>query len=281
MKVLITGATGLLGPYLMEAFKVDPENTVIGLARTNVDSFRCDLVDPGDVRVVMQWQPDLIIHAAAATNVDWCQTHPQDAYAANVTATKHLVQFMPSYAKIVYISSDMIYSGDGPHVVGGHTENPINIYGMTKYLGEFEAAKQPDHLIVRTNMYGLAKTTKVQSSLVDFLIGAFKSELPFNIFTDVMFSPLHTVTLSRLIKDMVIMNRTGTINLGSRTGLSKAKFALLMARNLGLSAAQALPVESIPGEHRAPRPKDMRTTTKELVPSVEDDLAEACRSWVS
>lgn len=279
MKVLITGSTGFLGPYLMDAFKVDPENTVCGISRSGPSDYKGDLTKEGIVELLMVNRPDLVIHAAAATNVDWCQKNPLAAYATNVKATRNLVKFLKPSSKLVYISSDMVYSGPGPHFVGGHTVNPINSYGMTKFFGELEAEKHPNHLILRTNIYGLARSTGVRSSLVDFLIGTFNSGLPLNIFTDVMFSPLHVVTLCNLIRQMVMDDTRGVHNLGSSNGISKAKFALLLASNLGLSAAQALTVESISGDGRAPRPKDMRMVTEIATPTIEDDLAEACRSW--
>lgn len=278
MKVLITGSTGLLGPYLMDAFKIDPENNVIGMARGAGADFECDLTNPADLhRFSEGGKPDLVIHAAAATDVDWCQKNPQEAYSANVVATRNLVQFMPPDSKLVYISTDMVYAGPGPHAVRGATVSPLNVYGMTKFMGELEAEKHPHHLIVRTNIYGRAKTPRA-SSLVDFLIASLQKKNPIGIYTDIIFSPLHVTTLASRIKMMLDKGVKGTINLGSRNGVSKAKFALLLASNLGLSTEVVMPVEA-PTTGRAPRPKDTRMLTDWDAPLLEEDLAQACRSW--
>lgn len=278
MRILITGATGFLGPYLVEAF------STIGDV-TGISSKDCDLTN-GEVThgFVGKLQPDMIIHAAALTDVDSCALHPHMAVAYNAGMTENLVQSMPEGCRFIYISTDMVYSGIGPHRENSKSENPINMYGMSKYMGEFVATKAKNHLIVRTNMYGIAKSER-KSSLVDFLIGRFKEGLSFNVFTDSMFSPLWTKTLADCL---VIMAKTpccGTYNLGATTSMSKAKFALLVADGMGLSAQGARPIESASILNRAPRPLDTRMEVAwnnkwfDLhLPSMEQDIHAMCES---
>lgn len=279
MKILITGITGFLGPYLRSEFAKNPENEILGVARGIEADLSYDLSDAKAAQHMMERaDPDMVIHAAAMTDVNKCQEKPKEAWANNVTAVKNIVQYMPLRGKLIYISSDAVYSGLGPHIVGGHTENPLNVYGMTKFMGEFEAAKFPNHLIVRTNMYGLARGRKRSSSLVDFLIDSLKSGRPFNIFTDAIFSPLYVGTLAQMIRRRSEFT-TGTINLGSSNGISKSKFALVLAHHLSLSAEGAVPIASAGLEGRVPRSLDTRLyPAAPEAPTVESDIFKMCEA---
>lgn len=256
MKILITGSTGFLGPYLMQAFS--GLGDIIGISRSGPGIFHLDLTQRERVaQMMLDLKPDIVIHAAAITDVEECRKNPTKAVEVNCKATENLVKHAPLDCRFVYISTDMVYSGPGPHRENSKSENPINMYGLSKYMGEFAAAKMANHLIVRTNMFGFSKTER-KSSLVDFFVQKFKSGTTVQLFTDAFFSPLSARTLSQYILRMATNEKTGTYNLGSNNGMSKAKFALTLANELSLPMHHAVMTESasIPG--RAPRPLDTR-----------------------
>lgn len=278
MKILITGSTGFLGPYLKAEFSKVDKAVVFGVSRHEVYPGACDLTQKNEVyNLVRDLNPDLIIHAAAMTNVDECQLKPEEAWAANVTATKLLVRYMPLRSRLVYISSDMVYSHNGPHGVAHDSVNPINVYGMTKLMGEFEAQKFPNHLILRTNMYGLAKNNAKKSSLVDFLLGAFKAQKPINLFMDSLFSPLDVETLCEYIRRLSMDDKLqgSVINLGASNGMSKSAFAMRLASNLGFEIPFAKPdTMFIPG--RTLRPRDTRMLVGQYMPTMEEGIKRLC-----
>lgn len=283
MRVLITGITGFLGPYLNSALLECGERDVVGTARGFGPNLSCDLTNAAAVKSLMETvNPDIVVHAAAMTNVDECQKDPVKAWATNVEATKYIVQYMPLRGKLIYISTDMVYSGPGPHSVDGDTVNPVNVYGMTKYMGELEALKFPNSLVLRTNMYGVSKGNNRKSSFVDFLLGAFKSEAPINIFTDLQFSPIYVETLAERIAEMALTSVKGTYNLSASDGMPKSRFAMLIASKLGYPIPFVTPSESdnIPG--RAPRPKDTRMVPHGFMAPMEADINRMCekiKSW--
>jgi len=276
MRILITGSTGLLGPYLMTAFSRLGE--VSGVSTKD-----CDLTVESNVQTmfVRIW-PKIIVHAAAMTNVDECSVHPNKAVIANCGRTENLIRNMPTGCRFIYISTDMVYSGHGPHREHSKSENPINMYGMSKFMGEYAAAKAENHLIIRTNLYGLARTTRA-SSLVDFFLGHLKSQDSFNVFTDSFFNPLWTKTLADNLAIMARTNKVGTFNLGASTSMSKAKFAMLLANEMGLSAQGMRPVAAKDLVSRTVRPLDTRIDISRAemafaltLPSMENDIKAMC-----
>lgn len=251
---MVTGATGFFGPYLMEQIGKD----AVGVARKDAD-YCCDLTDKAKVMELMEMvKPSCIIHAAAMTDVNLCERTPDMAMSVNVLATRNIVQAMPKDCRIIYISTDMIYSGDyAPHKEFSVSESPLNQYGLSKSLGEFEAAKAKDWLILRTSMFGLAKTYR-PSSLIDWLIDRFTGSEPVNLFNDVLFSPLWVGTLARMVTECAEKDRTGVFNLGSTHGMSKLRFGLLVASALKLPITMARSIESISLPNRTTRPLDTR-----------------------
>ncbi len=141
MKILLTGATGYVGKLIRSGFgdKWSLYNvSTRGDDITGVDAF--DLSDAIQVEnLSLQIKPDIIIHAAGDKNLTRCEANPEMAYSANVATTINLVRQFPK-ARIIYISSDYVFSGDR----GGYREDdalgPVTVYGRTKACAELAGA---------------------------------------------------------------------------------------------------------------------------------------------
>jgi dTDP-4-dehydrorhamnose reductase len=253
VRVLLTGATGLLGPYLAD--ELASVGTVTTTGRRGGDH-PCDLTDASAVAdLLAAAAPDAIVHAAALTDVDRCESEPGAAEALNVTATRHLVQGAGG-ALIVQVSTDQVYDGAAaPHVEA--RVGPVNVYGRTKLAGEDAVRQHPRHLVLRTNVFGPSRTPG-RASLSDFVTDGLREGRPITLFTDLRFSPLLLPTVARHVARSVASGLTGTYNLGSRDGMTKHEFGMAVAEELGLrtDTATAAPSTSVDG--RAPRPSDLR-----------------------
>lgn len=290
MRILITGANGFLGPHLMAAFRKSYTG-VVGVARSGGADYQYDLTDPSAVQHLMdRVKPSVVVHAAALTDVTQCEKNPNLAIKVNSEAVRNIVRSIAPDCKLINISTDMVYSGIGPHKEHSKSENPINMYGMSKFMGEFEAGKAHDYLNIRTNIIGFSLGTKRPSSLVDSLVDKFKSGEPFQVFTDSLFSPLSVQTLSAFLVILDNRRTTGTYNFGSTNGMSKSKFALLLANKLNLSTAGARPVESISLPNRIPRPLDTRLDTMRtdakfglVMPTLDSEIEIVCKDhqWIN
>jgi dTDP-4-dehydrorhamnose reductase len=126
-RILITGAAGQLGRALQESFAGDD---VVALTRADWDV----TLPPPDV------SPDLVLHAAAWTNVDGAESDPQDAAAANVGGTRHVAELG---VPLVYYSTDYVFDGTKSEpYVESDPPNPLSAYGRTKLYGEGAAGEQ-------------------------------------------------------------------------------------------------------------------------------------------
>lgn len=259
-RALITGISGLLAPYVAERFAADYE--VLATSRTK-GSLRCDLTDEVAVQtLVKEVKPDVVVHCAALTDVDYCEQHPKQAKLHNQKVVRYLADACPQNCQLIYISTDQVY----PDTKGPHKESeasPINTYGKTKLAGENEALQHPLGVALRANMFGHSMRTKKQS-LSDFYINSFKAGKQITLFNDIYFSPLSLTTLSNIIHMACKKQLTGVYNVGSREGKTKAAFAKLIAEHLELSTANAKSSPSTKLTDRAPRAKDLTMDVSQI-----------------
>jgi dTDP-4-dehydrorhamnose reductase len=270
MKVLLTGCGGLLAPYIQEAFE-EAGHDVRAISRVDFDLGR-----RSDVRAILNLHnPDVVVHAAAMTDVEACERSPILALRNNRDATSYLATMLNPQAKLVYISSDMVYADvPGPHPE--HEVAPINVYARSKFAGEKAAAVNPRHLIVRTNFFGPSKTPG-KVSFSDWVIEILQDGATAVFFSDVWWSPLHMKTLSAVILELVKQDITGIYNVGATTGLSKAQFA---ARVAALKKLDMGKWTVGPSHFITRRPKDMTLDCSKLVakgiklPTVEEEIGK-------
>ena len=129
----------------------------LGLPVSGIDRGVCDLTDAaGTTRVVREIEPSCIIHTAAVTHVDWCESHPEETWRANVEASRTLAQIARRIgAGMVYISTDSVFDGARGYYGEADEPGPLNVYARSKLAGERAVlAEAPDALVVRTVIYG-------------------------------------------------------------------------------------------------------------------------------
>ncbi len=260
MKTLILGGTGLLGPYLQDAFAADGPAMVVGRTK---GPHRVDILDKDAMAALIQAeQPDTVINAVALTDVDACERDPERADALNRGPAAALAEILAPRACLVHLSTDQVYPGNAGPYEEDRTD-PINVYGRTKLAGELAASTHQNSLVLRVNFFGRSRTAG-RFSLSDWLTQSAREGRAITLFSDSLFSPLRMETLAGITRNLVADGIRGTYNLGSRDGASKAWFArrLAAALNLPLTNATEGVSADLPG--RAPRPKDMRMDVAKL-----------------
>ena len=263
MKVLVTGATGLLGCTLVPLLRSRGHHvTSVGYSRAG--DLNIDLMNYENVaRALNQAKPEVIVNLAALTDVERCEMYPQEAYLLNVKTVENLCVWMKTLTEqdchLIQISTDQLYDGPGPH---SEDELTIcNYYAMSKLAGEFVAATV-SHTILRTNFVGRSRC-EGRGSLTDWLYLELRNNSPINIFKDLIFSPVAISTLCDCIERSVVERPNGVFNLGSRLGMSKADFACAFAAELGFQTTNLSRVNSsFSRKMIARRPADMRLNSE-------------------
>jgi dTDP-4-dehydrorhamnose reductase len=256
--ILVTGAGGLLGAYLVPLL-AQSGHTVVAHSLQSKGTIHADLTCMDQtVDLIRKVQPDVIVNLVAMTNVDTCETNPDLAYRLNMLSVLHLVNSIKMASPgcyLVHFSTDMVYDGNGPH--GEDQARILNTYAMTKRASEL-IADSVDCAVLRSNFFGRSKTSGRQS-LTDWIYQSLRSGTSIKVFEDVYFSPLSIPTLCKMIEALIRKRACGLFNLGASDGMSKAEFAFAFADRLGLpvNLLERCQVRSA-GIFPTMRPTDMR-----------------------
>lgn len=242
MKILITGASGMLGYDLWSALGGSAEHDLFGLGRGDCPEFihnkqnwlKLDLTDPATTyQGITKVNPELVIHTAALTDVDFCELNPEKAYLTNTLGTRNITLACQRFdAAMLYISTDYVFAGEKPADSAGYREddqpNPINTYGKTKYGGEFYLRHLLNKFyIVRTAwLFGKRRKNFISEIVSRCNIGensAKSAEL--KVVADQVGSPTYTKDLAQALSQLIKKNLYGVYHLTNQGGCSRFELA--------------------------------------------------------
>lgn len=245
MKVLILGATGLLGKPLMREWSGDD---VVGLGSRDVD-----IRDEARVREVIQRsRPDWIVLAAAYTDVDGCESHQDLAFAVNRDGALHVARAAQQVgSKLLFISSDYVFDGrkTSPYEIGDQ-RNPQSVYGRTKAEAEVGLLQiLPGCCIARTSwLFGVGG-----KCFPDTILKLAASRPFLDVVDDQRGCPTYTVDLARAIIELCRKNASGIVHMTSSGECTWFEFAREIVKFAGLPT-EVRPVNSQQVARPAPRP---------------------------
>lgn len=246
MKIVITGAKGQLGNSLQEVFS-NHQLYLMDLPEHNLVSFR-ETMD-----YIMAIEPDLVIHCAAKTQVDECELKPEEAYAANVIATKNVVNACQAVnAVLVYISTDYVFDGEGSQPYREYDPcTPQSIYGRTKWQGE-EIVKT--HLtrffIIRTAwLFG-----DVGHNIVRTILKLAAERKVLQFVDDQVGCPTYAIDLAAMIQQLVQIKAYGIYHVTNEGSCSWFQFAGEILAQAGKKDVTVEPITSKALKRPAPRP---------------------------
>lgn len=264
-KVLLTGSNGLLGQKLINLYLRDKTIALIATARgenrypvkNGYTYVSMDVTNASNVQdIITLHKPDTIIHTAAMTNVDACETDQEGAEKLNVDAVEYLVDAANAVeAHFIHLSSDFIFDGeDGPYTEEAEPE-PLSYYGETKLAAENMVRNQCDKWsIARTILvYGIVQDMS-RSNIVLWAKSALEKGQPINVVNDQVRSPTLAEDLAIGCKLIEQKEAEGVFNLSGKDQMSIVEIVERVADYFSLDKSIITQVSSKTLDQAAQRP---------------------------
>lgn len=242
-RLLITGATGMLGATLYNYFKfqyqVYTTSTQPLIPEITQENYKAFDLNESSFSPLTDWaKPDVIIHSGALTKGDYCEKHPEETLRVNGLSTLKFKQAAPE-AKLIYISTDAVFPSETHLAKEADCVHPSNIYGKSKELGEFFIRESPDNNqhIIRTTIVGLNLHPKRQA-FAEWIIRTLSNKQSINLFTDVVFTPISIWHLAEELNHLINQqNYPKVLHISGSEVISKYTFGFELAKSLGLDTS--------------------------------------------
>jgi dTDP-4-dehydrorhamnose reductase len=244
-KVLITGSGGLLGSRLASNLSGDCEVISTHYEPFQRPNFRLmDVVDRTQVfTVVRETSPDAVVHTAAATNVDKCETDRGWALNVNSVGTRNVAEACASIgARLIYVSTDYVFDGLKGLYEEEDEPNPVNYYGLTKLQGEnYVRETCENHIIARTSVvYGWNQR---RPNFATWVVDSLRNRRRISVVEDHYNSPTLADELAEIIRKMLHSEKSGVYHVAGGERISRHGFALKIAETFGLDCSLVVPVK--------------------------------------
>lgn len=261
-RIFIVGANGMLGQRTIEFYSSDKNVQLFACSIekkplfNNVDYLCCNITERDKIKqAVYNFMPDVIINAAAYTNVNLSETEREIAWKINVKGVEHLAESARVIdAHIIHISSDYIFDGKNGPYSENDKPNPLGYYGRTKLASE-NVLKISGALytILRTNvLYGVALKSK--ADFVEWLVDTVRSGKPVRIVDDQVSNPTFIDDLVQAISKVIEFRKYGVYNIGGREFLSRYEFTEIIADYFNLDKSLITPIKTKELNQAARRP---------------------------
>jgi dTDP-4-dehydrorhamnose reductase len=267
VKILLLGHKGMLGCDLL--LKLNMGHEVVGLDKEEIDvvsSIECKAA-------IKEIEPDIVINAAAYTNVDGCETAKDECFAVNAEAVKSIADACrDKNIRIVHFSTDYVFDGTAKQPYKeDHQCNPINTYGASKMAGErYLQSLSDNYILIRTAwLYGVNGKNFVQT-----ILEKVKTTKKLTVVDDQTGSPTYTKDLAAAVDLLIKQNAKGIFHITNRGSCSWFQFAVKILQEAGIHGIDITPIKSDQLQRPAMRPaysvlnmqKFIQTTGKTMQP---------------
>jgi len=266
MKILITGANGLLGQHLVSLLLKDTQHEIIAtskrepgnlLQNSRLHYYALDITDGMEVNLLMEkLQPNTIVHCAALTQVDECEQHPIKAWEVNVTATRFLLDAAKKIkAFFIYMSTDFVFDGmNGPYKEADIV-NPVSYYGSTKVAAEKAVVESGlPYAIVRTCLlYGNILSGN-RSNIITWVKENLEQGKKIKVVSDQWRTPTYIEDLAKGILLIAEKKAQGVFHISGSEKLSPYEMAIITGQYLKLDTALIEKVDASVFTQPAKRP---------------------------
>ena len=231
MKVLLLGASGMLGQAIKNVFDQKGNVEIIGADLFNSD-YNVDLTNDNQLNSLLEdIRADVIINSAAIVNLAYCEVNKAEAYLVNGRMPGVVADSCRKYGTyLIQISTDHFFKGDGRKK---HDENAavnlFNEYARSKYIGESFVKNYENSIIVRTNIVGF-RGLKDKKTFIEWALDTIESGKELTLYDDFYTSSMHTLDLANILFDVVKIRPTGLMNIASSEVNSKEEFVCELSK---------------------------------------------------
>jgi len=258
MRVLIAGSRGMLGTELVHSFGLRHQVT-------GVDIEELDITSESQSRAQIEAiRPELIINAAALTQVDYCESHQENAFRVNADGAGNLAAAAAAVgASLVHYSTDYVFDGRREEAYSEEDAPcPLSIYGKSKLRGEQLVRERcADPIIVRTSwLFGRHGTNFIRT-----ILSAARKGLPLRVVRDQRGSPTYAADLAAHTVLMVEAGCSGTYHVTNGGFCTWYDLAVTAIELAGLSGIGITPVSTSEFPRPAPRPANSVLANARLI----------------
>lgn len=247
MKIMIIGSEGMLGHDLVDVLSAEHE-----ISTTTIDTLDITDIDK-TIKTVKNNNPDVLIHAAAFTDVDGSESNPDLAYKVNAIGTRNVaVACKEADCAMVYICTDYVFDGTNTKPYREYDQTkPLGVYGKTKHVGEVYVRDILDKFyVVRTAwLYGYHGP-----NFVSTMLNLAENNPTINVVNDQFGSPTYTVDLANAIARIIKRPAYGIYHITNSEQCSWYDFAREIFTQAGIDV-EVKPVTTEEFPRPAPRPK--------------------------
>lgn len=242
MRVLVTGGNGLLGRKLTELIQKDSSAELLSTSRSTLD-----VTDPGIMRsTVQKFKPDVIINAAAMTQVDQCEQQRDECWKQNVGSVKNLVEVCKTNdIHLVHVSTDFIFNGKEGPLAEYAIPEPVNFYGESKLEGErIILLSKIKAAIIRTVLvYGVTSDMS-RSNIVLWVKKSLEEKKPIKVVNDQFRTPTLAEDLAMGCILAAQKRATGIFHVSGYEMMTPYDIAIRTADFFGLDKSLISPVSN-------------------------------------
>jgi dTDP-4-dehydrorhamnose reductase len=235
--ILLFGATSILGFNLAKTF---PDSLVPFISPKNraaaVQSWpTLHMEDPEWVKAIFDhFQPHVLLYCHAVCDVPKCEADPEWAYEINVRHLRRVLKALPKMTRLVYVSSDHVFGGDGTYDEYS-PPCPISVYGRTRVEAEQVVLERPQSLVIRTGL-AIGPSPNGRTGHLDWLRHRTQRQLPITIIEDEYRSVVWTEDLAVRVMELARGEEAGIRHIIATRTVSRIELAHYLLNRLGLEA---------------------------------------------
>ena len=264
MKILLTGASGFLGSTIFK--RLAAKHELVGLCHSQAATglVQCDIREADAFSVVLrEHSPDLVVHAAAYRDPDFCEDKPEECHRLNVVPLETLCASLPDGVRLIQVSTDYVFDGDHPPYSEQSPTSPVNEYGRSKVAAEDIVNQREGSIVLRMPVLVGAGPSLDRSGYIGQLVALVRDKTPVEVDDYHVRFPAWIEDIAGAVAFLIERNAEGTFQCSGPAGATRYATAIDVGEMLGEDTGHLSPsTASVP--RKAKRPFNSQLSTDKI-----------------